>query len=141
MNKFFPGLGLLISVCGILLLPGCMNNTQSPHVIKGTYIWGPEVREFSACDGSPVIWAEGDNEVMKPVVNAVIENTSKANSPWQPVYVEMEIKMLNDTQDGFAENYPAAAEIIKVLNVSSDIPAGCNSVMFSDVNRPGNSAD
>ncbi|WP_139821363.1 hypothetical protein [Escherichia coli] len=82
-----------------------MNNAQNPHLIKGTYIWGPEVREFSACDGSPVIWAEGDNEVMKPVVNAVIKNTSKVNSSWQPVYVEMEIKMLNDTQDGFAENY------------------------------------
>lgn len=57
MKKFFPGLRLLISVCGILVLPGCVNNAQNPHVIKGTYIWGPEVREFSACDGSPVIWA------------------------------------------------------------------------------------
>ncbi|HAY0237662.1 TPA: hypothetical protein U0F11_004003 [Escherichia coli] len=125
MKKIFSTLRLLIPASSILVMSGCANNAQSPHIIKGTYIWGPEVREFAACGGAPAIWAEGNSEVMKPIVNAVVEKSSKANSPWQPVYVEMEIKMLNDPPNGFAEDYSATAEIVKVFNVSIDIPDGC----------------
>ncbi|MED9548073.1 hypothetical protein RCN52_01825 [Escherichia marmotae] len=125
MKKACTILRSLMSVSIIVVMPGCVNNIQSHHIIKGTYIWGPEVREFTACDGSHSIWAEGNRDVMELIINAVIKKSRKENSPWQPVYVEMEIKKLNDIPSGFAEAYSERAEITNVFYVSENIPMNC----------------
>ncbi|WP_100158677.1 hypothetical protein [Proteus columbae] len=130
MKKQFVFLSSLLFIS----LSGCMNNNEPPSlsikndnkIVKGIYIWGAETREFSSCDSSPTIWVEGDDKVMSSIVSTAIAKSEKAGVPLQPVYVEMDIQMLKGERDGFAENYPAAADIIKVYSVSENIPSNCH---------------
>ncbi|HAT1637767.1 TPA: hypothetical protein I8Y13_004003 [Raoultella planticola] len=127
---------LLISSLLFISLSGCANSSEgSTNVtgnnsdilkVKGVYIWGPEVREFSPCDGSPTLWAEGDDSVMSEIISTTLEKNRKAGVPWQPVYVEMDIRMLKEQPEGFAESYPAAAEIIRVNRIRENIPSSCH---------------
>ncbi|EMG9443924.1 hypothetical protein V5268_005243 [Escherichia coli] len=125
-NKVTRAIALMVINSLFFILSGCVSHNHRIHTVKGLYIWGPEVREFSACNGSPAIWAEGDDKVMTPIISAATEESKKTGLPWRPVYVEMDIQSLSGMLDGFAENYPAAADIIKVYRVSPDIPEDCH---------------
>ncbi len=126
----------LISSLLFLSLSGCTNNSEGSATetdnnsdilrVKGVYIWGPEVREFSPCDGSSTIWAEGDDSVMSGIISTILKKKRKTGAPWQPIYVEMDIRMLKEQQEGFAESYPAAADIIRVSRIHENIPSSCH---------------
>lgn len=108
-------------VWAILLtaLASCSGDKQDgkPHVYKGLYSFGPEIKSFSECGREKEFWVTDSSAQLELQYSQL--NFEK---PYEPVYVEVEGVKLPSDKDGLGAEYDSTLVVRKLIRITKVIP-------------------
>ncbi len=84
------------------------------RVVKGTLIWGHEVRSFKADGDSLEYWVADSTGALKNDYEKTVGNGAK---PYTPVYVELKVRDMGKPTDGFALDYDGVYQVEEIITV------------------------
>lgn len=91
------------------------------QIHQGKYYWGPEVNSFSPCNSDNTYWVSYNWAGME-MSQYYKEN---ASAPYQPMYLEFRGHLLNESLEGFAEEYDGLIRLSEAKQYSFEIPVDC----------------
>ena len=107
-----------IAMAAILAVSACGPASAD----RALYYWGAEVNAICPCSSQQCFWVRGDDGIVGSLRSFVQRNIE---TPYQPVYIEYQGRLLDETPVGFAANYDGLLEVTRVFSLSASIPADC----------------
>lgn len=88
--------------------------------VWGLYTYGHEVSAFTPCGEKRDFWADGAEEVMKPLEEASMKLAEDRKQPYQPVLARLQISEPVKAAEGFPADYEGAVTVEKVEELAAD---------------------
>ncbi|WP_107688023.1 hypothetical protein [Neisseria wadsworthii] len=88
--------------------------------VWGLYTYGHEVSAFAPCGEKHDFWADGTEEVMKPLEEASMKLAEERKQPYQPVLARLQISEPVKAAEGFPADYEGAVTVEKVEELVAD---------------------
>jgi hypothetical protein len=126
LSKFYYLLGLLL----IIGTFSCKNKskkeagyTGQPSVFKGLYSLEPGEKIFKDCANGHEFWVADSSAQLELKYSQLVSFEKQGD----PVYVELEGKLIHSAKDGAGAQYDTTLVVKKVITITKDIPKGkCN---------------
>ena len=114
-------------VAPFFALAGCgetppADETTSPAVLEGSYVWGAEVNAFTPCSSQSDYWVVGATEVTQELARRY---QALELPPYEMVYVRLEGELGPPRTEGFAADYDGTVRVARVLDMGLEAPPLC----------------
>ncbi|HIF9179035.1 TPA: hypothetical protein ACX6QL_000052 [Photobacterium damselae] len=116
-----------VSLLLTLLLSACSSKPYVGEIetMEGVYTWGHEVHSFQPCNTDKYYWVEGQESVLKPLIEEASKLQAEQEEPYQPIYVKIKVKVEPQVTTGFAADYDGAIKILAVQETHASVPKQC----------------
>lgn len=94
---------------------------QEPTIIKGLYTFEPGAKTFTPCGKSSQYWVADSSAQLELQYSQAVTFEQQG----EPVYVEVEGKLLKSDADDEGAEYDSTLVVRKLIKITKDIPADC----------------
>jgi hypothetical protein len=103
-------------------LIACVEDPVGSLDWHGAYRWGHEVNSLCPCGTGKCYWVRADTGTRVQLRSYVEQHT---RAPYQPVYLRMRGRLLDEPRQGFARDYDGLIRVEQLISLQETVPVRC----------------